>query len=60
MCVMQDMGWFDHSDNSSGEVMSRMSTDISAIKGAVCDALGATLQNLSTLVIGAAICFSAT
>lgn len=32
--LRQEMGWFDSADNSSGEILSRLSSDISALKGA--------------------------
>lgn len=38
--LRQDMGWFDAPENSSGEVMSRLSADVAALKGKkFCDQL---------------------
>lgn len=82
---LQDIGWFDNSENSTGEIMSRLSADVSALRGkvgnstlvvfvngpgpslkalcctsgAVSDALGACIQNMSMVVVGLIIAFSA-
>lgn len=83
------MAWFDNATNNVGEIMSRLSNDISSIQGilsatsvlwlssvglyapasrqqlhlhfagAIGDAFAACLQNVSMVLIGLAIAFSA-
>ena len=42
--LRQDIGWFDKEENNSGQLVSRLSTDAVAIRGAVGDQVGAVLQ----------------
>lgn len=57
--LRQEQGWFDSPENNSGEVMSRLSTDVSALRGAVGDAVGAAAQNIAMVIIGLTIAFTA-
>jgi ABC transporter transmembrane region len=45
-CAVQDIGWFDRDENSSGAIASRLSQDALNVKGAVGDQMGLILQNL--------------
>ncbi|KIY96634.1 ATP-binding cassette, subfamily B(MDR/TAP), member 1 [Monoraphidium neglectum] len=50
--MRQDIGWFDHDENSSGRLSTLLSTDAAYIRGAVGDVFGATIQNLAVLTVG--------
>ena len=45
----KQVGWFDHEDHNSGQLSSRLSTDTTHVRGAVGDALGAVVQNLTCM-----------
>ncbi|KAK2641571.1 hypothetical protein Ddye_023334 [Dipteronia dyeriana] len=57
--VHQQISWFDDPANSSGAVGARLSTDASTIKSVVGDALALIVQNISTIVTGLLIAFTA-
>ncbi|KAJ9690880.1 hypothetical protein PVL29_013169 [Vitis rotundifolia] len=57
--VHQEISWFDDPENSSGAVGARLSTDASAVRSLVGDALALVIQNISTVVAGLAISFTA-
>ncbi|CAN0853736.1 ABC transporter B family member 9 [Linum grandiflorum] len=57
--VHQEISWFDDPANSSGAVGSRLSTDASAIRSLVGDALGLLAQNLATILAAVVISFTA-
>lgn len=57
--VHQDISWFDDPANSSGAVGARLSTDASIMRSLVGDALALVVQNLSTVVTGLVIAFTA-
>ncbi|CAN1150210.1 ABC transporter B family member 9 [Linum perenne] len=56
--VHQEISWFDDPANSSGAVGSRLSTDASAIRSLVGDALGLLAQNTSTILAALVISFT--
>lgn len=56
--LQQDISWHDMSDNSTGKVMSRLTTDTMAIRGAVGDQVGIIVQNLSTVIAAFIIGFT--
>lgn len=57
--VHQEISWFDDPANSSGAVGARLSTDASTMRSLVGDALALVVQNLSTVVTGLVISFTA-
>jgi len=57
--VYQEIGWFDHSENSSGAISARLSTDAATVRSMVGDALSLIVQNISTIIAGIVIAFSA-
>ncbi|CAA2957191.1 ABC transporter B family member 9-like [Olea europaea var. sylvestris] len=57
--VHQEINWFDDPVNSSGAVGSRLSSDASTIRSLVGDALALIVQNLSTVIAGLVIAFTA-
>lgn len=57
--VYQEIGWFDDSENSSGAIGARLSTDAATVRSMVGDALSLAVQNISTIVAGVLIAFSA-
>ncbi|KAI9195310.1 hypothetical protein LWI28_013695 [Acer negundo] len=57
--VHQQITWFDDPANSSGAVGARLSTDASTIKSVVGDALALIVQNISTIITGLLIAFTA-
>ncbi|WJZ96669.1 hypothetical protein VitviT2T_015330 [Vitis vinifera] len=57
--VHQEITWFDHPGNSSGAVGARLSTDASTVRGLVGDALALLVQNLTTIIVGLIISFTA-
>jgi len=57
--VHQEISWFDDPTNSSGAVGSRLSSDASTIRTLVGDALALIVQNLSTVITGLVIAFTA-
>ncbi len=60
LCVsaLQEMGWFDRDENSSGAIAGRLSTDAAHIRGAVADFAGMICQNMFTMIAAYAIAFS--
>ncbi|XP_014474963.1 PREDICTED: multidrug resistance protein homolog 49 isoform X2 [Dinoponera quadriceps] len=50
--LKQEMGWYDEDSNSVGALCARLSTDAGAVQGATGTRVGATLQAISTLVLG--------
>lgn len=58
MLVLQDIGWFDKDENTSGALAGRLGTDTAHIRGAVGDQAGVLVQNLVTIVAALAIAFS--
>ncbi|KAK8468966.1 hypothetical protein PHAVU_006G168172 [Phaseolus vulgaris] len=57
--VHQEISWFDDPANSSGAVGARLSTDASTVKSLVGDTLALIVQNLSTIISGLVISFTA-
>uniref|UniRef100_A0A7N0REW6 ABC transporter B family member 9 n=1 Tax=Kalanchoe fedtschenkoi TaxID=63787 RepID=A0A7N0REW6_KALFE len=57
--VHQEISWFDEPANSSGAVGARLSTDAAAIKSIVGDALALIVQNITTIIAGLVIAFTA-
>ncbi|PKA62293.1 ABC transporter B family member 4 [Apostasia shenzhenica] len=57
--VNMEIAWFDNSENSSGAVGARLSTDAAAVRSLVGDALGLIIQNITTLIAGLVIAFIA-
>ncbi|PSS28982.1 ABC transporter B family member 9 like [Actinidia chinensis var. chinensis] len=57
--VHQAISWFDDPKNSSGAVGARLSTDASAVRSLVGDALAQVVQNITTVVAGLVIAFTA-
>ncbi|KAG8385354.1 hypothetical protein BUALT_Bualt03G0034400 [Buddleja alternifolia] len=57
--VHQEISWFDDPANSSGAIGARLSTDASTVRTLVGDALGLIVQNISTVIAGLVIAFTA-
>ncbi|KAK7295696.1 hypothetical protein RJT34_18607 [Clitoria ternatea] len=57
--VHQEISWFDDPVNSSGAVGARLSTDASTVKSLVGDTLALVVQNMSTIITGLVIAFTA-
>ncbi|KAK6932269.1 ABC transporter type 1, transmembrane domain [Dillenia turbinata] len=57
--VHQDISWFDDPVNSCGAVGARLSTDASYVRTLVGDALALVAQNISTVIAGLTIAFTA-
>ncbi|XVE88303.1 hypothetical protein DITRI_Ditri19aG0059200 [Diplodiscus trichospermus] len=57
--VHQDISCFDDPANSSGAIGARLSTDASTVKNLVGDTLALIIQNVSTIVAGLIIAFTA-
>jgi ATP-binding cassette, subfamily B (MDR/TAP), member 1 len=55
--LYMEVGWFDQDMNTSGALSSRLASDAPAVRGAVSDVMGVTVQNLVTLVVGYIIAF---
>ncbi|MQL71843.1 hypothetical protein Taro_004156 [Colocasia esculenta] len=49
--VNMEVGWFDQSENSSGAIGARLSTDAATVRSLVGDALGLAVQNAATLMM---------
>lgn len=56
--LRQEIGWFDQDSNTSGALVSRLSTDAPAVRGAVADVMGIVVQNVATLVFGYVVAFT--
>lgn len=56
--LRQEIGWFDLDSNTSGALTSRLSSDAPAVRGAVADVLGVSVQNIATLVFGYTVAFT--
>lgn len=56
--LRQEIGWFDLDSNTSGALVSRLSSDAPAVRGAVADVLGVSVQNIATLVFGYVVAFT--
>ena len=48
--MQQEIGFFDHNENSVGALASRLQTDASLIRGAVGDSIGVVFQYIATIV----------
>lgn len=57
--MLQEVGWFDRDENSSGAIAARLSTDTLYIRGAVGDQLGLVIQTLVTIIAAYVIAFTA-
>ncbi|OWZ19483.1 ABC transporter [Phytophthora megakarya] len=55
--LRQDIGWFDKSENASGALLSRLSSDAATLKAMTSETLNRLVVNLTTLVIVFAVCF---
>ncbi|XP_024941153.1 multidrug resistance protein 2 [Cephus cinctus] len=53
--MKQDIAWFDHPDNGTGALCSKLSTEATAIKGATGQPIGVLMQSVSAIVIVSAI-----
>jgi ABC-type multidrug transport system fused ATPase/permease subunit len=59
LLLVQEVGWHDRPENSSGAVAGRLSSDTLSIRGAVGDQLGIIIQNLACLIAAYTIAFTA-
>ncbi|KAL2338871.1 hypothetical protein Fmac_013317 [Flemingia macrophylla] len=57
--IHMEIGWFDKTENSSGALGARLSTDAASIRTLVGDALGLLIQDISTAFTALAISFEA-
>ncbi|KAG5383524.1 hypothetical protein IGI04_034994 [Brassica rapa subsp. trilocularis] len=57
--IHQEISWFDNTANSSGVIGARLSTDASAVKSIVGDALALIMQNIATVIAALIIAFTA-
>ncbi|KAL1288929.1 hypothetical protein HN51_057383 [Arachis hypogaea] len=57
--VHQEISWFDHPENASGAIGARLSTDASTVRSLVGDTLALIVQNISTIIAGLVIAFTA-
>ncbi|XP_042391237.1 ABC transporter B family member 4-like isoform X2 [Zingiber officinale] len=57
--VNMEIAWFDNPENSSGAIGARLSADAATLRSLVGDALGLTVENITTLVAGLLIAFLA-
>ncbi|KAK2412274.1 ABC transporter B family member [Trifolium repens] len=57
--IHMEVGWFDKSENSSGALGARLSTDAASIRTLVGDALGLLVQDISTVITALVISFEA-
>ncbi|KAH9313080.1 hypothetical protein KI387_028115, partial [Taxus chinensis] len=57
--IYQEIGWFDDSENSSGAISARLSTDAATVCSMVGDALSLVVQNISTIIAAIVISFTA-
>ncbi|XP_014510009.1 ABC transporter B family member 11 [Vigna radiata var. radiata] len=55
--VHMEVSWFDESENSSGAIGARLSTDAASIRALVGDALGLLVQNIASAITGLVIAF---
>eukprot|EP00172_Hildenbrandia_rubra_P004598 Plantae.Rhodophyta-Hildenbrandia_rubra.ctg9612.p1 GENE.Plantae.Rhodophyta-Hildenbrandia_rubra.ctg9612~~Plantae.Rhodophyta-Hildenbrandia_rubra.ctg9612.p1 ORF type:complete len:1208 (+),score=197.04 Plantae.Rhodophyta-Hildenbrandia_rubra.ctg9612:383-3625(+) len=56
--LRQEMGFFDKKENQTGSLTSQLSVDATLVKGLTGDTFGATMQALSTILIGLGIAFT--
>jgi ATP-binding cassette subfamily B (MDR/TAP) protein 1 len=57
--VYQEIGWFDDIENSSGAIAARLAADAATVRSIVGDTLSLLVQNISTIIAGTVIAFSA-
>ncbi|KAG2276614.1 hypothetical protein Bca52824_059169 [Brassica carinata] len=57
--IHQEISWFDNTESSSGVIGARLSTDASAVKSIVGDALALIMQNIATVIAALIIAFTA-
>ncbi|KAM7487966.1 hypothetical protein LguiB_025450 [Lonicera macranthoides] len=57
--VQMEISWFDKTENSSGAIGARLSTDALAVRGLVGDTLALLVQNTATVIAGLIIGFKA-
>ncbi|XP_058757075.1 ABC transporter B family member 4-like [Vicia villosa] len=57
--IHMEIGWFDKTENSTGALGARLSTDVASIRTLVCDALGLMVQDISTVITALVISFEA-
>ncbi|XP_062084186.1 ABC transporter B family member 4-like [Humulus lupulus] len=57
--VYMEIGWFDESENSSGMIGARLSTNAASVRALVGDTLAQVVQNLASAVAGLLIAFLA-
>ncbi|XP_003593853.3 ABC transporter B family member 9 [Medicago truncatula] len=57
--VHQEISWFDDPSHSSGAVGARLSIDASTVKSLVGDTMALIVQNISTVIAGLVIAFTA-
>ncbi|KAL5852913.1 hypothetical protein ACOSQ3_008031 [Xanthoceras sorbifolium] len=55
--VYMEISWFDEAEHSSGAICARLSTDATAVRSLVGDALALLVQNIATVVAGLVIAF---
>ncbi|KAK7259118.1 hypothetical protein RIF29_24716 [Crotalaria pallida] len=57
--INMEVGWFDETENSSGAIGARLSTDAAFVSALVGDALGLWVENIATALVGLIIAFTA-
>ncbi|XP_039128461.1 ABC transporter B family member 11-like isoform X2 [Dioscorea cayenensis subsp. rotundata] len=57
--INMEIEWFDDPENSSGAIGARLAADAATVRGLVGDALSLLVQNITTLVTGLVIAFTA-
>ena len=57
--IRMEVSWFDETENSSGALAAKLSTNAATVRGLVGDALGLLVQNIATAIGGLVIAFQA-
>ncbi|KAH6777449.1 P-glycoprotein 21 [Perilla frutescens var. frutescens] len=57
--VSMEVGWFDETENSSGVIGARLSTDAATVRALVGDALAQLVQDLTSVTVGLVVAFVA-
>jgi ABC-type multidrug transport system fused ATPase/permease subunit len=55
--LSQEVGWFDHPDNSVGTLTTRLAVEAAAVQGAAGIRLGGVLMNIGNFGIGLILSF---
>lgn len=56
--VNMEVGWFDRTENSSGSIGARLSTNAATVRALVGDALSQLVENLASVTAGLVIAFA--